>query len=38
MTKRRVKVESELIVKTEEPKVRAKSSKTINKKRKIIVG
>lgn len=32
MAKRRVKVESEPIVKTEEPKVRAKSAKTINKK------
>lgn len=31
MVKKRVKVESEPIVKTEEPKVRAKSAKTINK-------
>ena len=32
MAKKRVKVESESIVKKAEPKVRAKSSKTINKK------
>lgn len=32
MAKKRVKVESEPIVKKEEPKVRARASKTINKK------